>query len=537
MRSKWFVLGIALLVVSLLVAGCGARKPAESGGTPPAAQVKNPDRLVVLIGDDPGSLDPAESMDPFTTAVYSASYETLVRYDAEKGEVKPLLADSWSVSPDATEYVFKLHPGIKFTDGTELTAEAVKTSFDRLIQMNKGPAYMYASVKKIEVVDPLTVKFVLKSPFAPFLYVLAQPAGGVAISPKAIAEHDQGDRASGWLRDHMVGTGPYVLDNWVRGQQIILKQNPNYWRGWEGKHVKEIAIQVVKEQSSQRLLLEQGDADILGDMAAPRIPLSEFDKVSQLPGVKVTEYSGSSELIIGINCLRGPTKDVRVRKALTYALDYDGIIKSIYFGHARPAQGPIPYGLWSHDASLPVFKQDLEKAKQLLAEAGYPKGGFTLKFTVEPNENYLKIAQAFATTLAGLGIKVDIQQLPWATELALLQDKDRAPELYITGWYGDYPDPDSYMYPLYHSASWGANGFNLGYYKNAEVDRYIGEAQGISDQARRTELYQKAQKILVEEVPVLWVLNQTAIVAMRDWVKGFHYNPFGSIPYYDIYKE
>lgn len=116
---------------------------------------------------------------------------------------------------------------------------------------------------------------------------------------------------------------------------------------------------------------------------------------------------------------------------------------------------------------------------------------------MEPNENHLKIGQAVATTLAGPGIKVDVQQPPWATELAMPQDKDRAPELYIVGWYGDYPDPDGYMYPLYYSANWGANDFNLGYYKNAEVDRYIGEAQGISDQARRTELDQKAQKILV----------------------------------------
>jgi peptide/nickel transport system substrate-binding protein len=520
---------VALVVASMAFLALWATGLAQSS----SAQ----ETLVLLLDDHPGSLDPALSMDQFTGAVQAGAYESLLRYDTETGKVEPLLATSWKSEDNGQKWIFNLRHNVTFSDGTPFNADAVVFTFQRMLKINQGPAYMFSALQDVKALDPYTVEFDLKHPYAPFLYVLAERAGGGILNPTAVKAHEtNGDLGQGWLRDHMAGTGPYILQQWVPGQQIVMVRNPHYWRGWSGDHLDRIILKVTTQPSTQLLAVESGQADALANVESPHVPFSDLASIAKKPGVSVSQHTGTSELIVGFNAQHGPTANALVREALSYAIDYQGIIKNIYSGYAKTATGAIPAGIWGHDASLPHYTFDLAKAKSLLAQAGYPKGGFTLTFTVEPNPNYSKVVQSIASTYSQLGVNVKIEQMPWAEEYALLEKPDQAPAMYITGWYADYPDPDSYMYPLYDTASWGSKGFNLGYYSNKQVDQWLSQAQTTVDHATRVQLYKKAQEQLYKDAPVAWILNQSEIFIQQTRLKGFNYSPFTGFNYYAMYK-
>ncbi len=496
--------------------------------------------LTMTMGDGPQSLDPAVSQDQFSNAALSGSYETLVQYNtAEPSRVKPLLATSWQEESGGKVWIFTIRKGVHFQDGSLLTPGAVAASFQRLLKLNMGPAAGYTEIQSVKALNANQVAFTLKAPFGPFLISLASVAGAAIVSPKAVQEHlHDGTLATHWMATHMDGTGPYVLSQWEHGQQFTLTANPNYWGGWSGKHVKTVVVREVTQPATQEMMLEGGSADILGDIVDPRVPLSQLKSLAQQPGVAVKSIYGGSELIIGMNCLHGPTANVKVRQAISYAIDYQGIIKGIYFGYARPAVGPVPYGVFGYNPSLPNYTYDIAKAKRLLAQAGYPKGGFTLKFSVEPNDNYLKIAALLKQSLSQLGITVNIDEMPWPTEYELLENKAQAPSLFITGWYPEIMDADYELYPIYDTSSWGANGFNLEYYSNTRVDKLLEQARSITDSSQRLALYNSAQRLIISDAPAIWVLNQSDILAYRSNVHGTLYDPANLVPdYYSIWKN
>jgi len=536
------VFTVILLMCVVFIGGCAksANKASEGGQTADQgqqesqnAEVKNPDTMVIAYEDQPTTLDPHIAYDPESLTAISQVYEGLVTYKGSTSEIIPQLAEKWDVTDNGEVWTFYLRKDVKFTDGNPFNAEAVKISFDRLLKINQGPAWMFDMIKSIDVVDDYTVRFTLSYAFVPFLHALANPCGPLIISPKAIEDNEKnGDLAQDWLRQNMVGTGPYKLKSWNMGQDFTLVQNPDYWGGWEGKHVSKVIHKVVQESSSQRLMLESGDADF-----ATAIPRDVLDQLSTNPDITVQQNKTVNLLDIFFNNQRGALKDKRVRQAMAYAFSYDDCINGVFNGMGSKMQGPLPAGMWSHDDSIVPYDTDVEKAKQLLEEAGYP-GGKGLKFTmmVETGaEDYKKVAELFQSDMKNLGIDIDIQVLAWATMKDMLSSPDTAPDMFISGFYPDYMDPDDVLYAMYNSKTIGS--INQSFYVNKEVDALLDEARQSTDDSKREELYKKAQQIINEDCPDIFILTRDNITTMRSWVKGFEYHPLLVNRYYFMYKE
>lgn len=495
----------------------------------PAMGIDRSRVLIVATPEDPTTLDPAVAWDPKSQLVIRNCYNTLVVMDGTSAtQVKGELAKSWDVKDNGKVYIFHLRKGVKFQDGTELTAYDVKYSIDRTIGVNKGPgSQLKRVIKSVEVLDKYTVKFTLYHPVPWFLTLIAQ-SGASVVNSKLVKAHctDKDPWGVNWLHDKVVGSGPYKLERWVHEQQIVLVRYPDYFKGWKGKYFEKVVIRTIKEPSERRLLLEKGDVDI-----AFRISEDDLLKVKKEKGIKVLTQPSLTIFYIGLNTRKGPLKDVRVRQALAYAFDYDAFIKDAMRGFVRRLRGPVPSALWKYDDTYPFYKRDIKKAKKLLAEAGYPNGGFTLNFVVETGGYIHKqAALVLQQSLKELGIKVKIQFLSWTTIWAKMAKEDEAPQIFDTHWYADYADPEDFLYYEYHSSMWGDKGFNEAYYKNPEVDKLLDEARYLPDKKKRQELFAKSIKLIMKDCPAIWCAERLQIVSIRDWVKGYVLNPI----YYEV---
>lgn len=493
--------------------------------------------VVVATPEDPTTLDPAVAWEPKGILVIRNCYNTLVTMVGESAsEVKGELAERWEVKDGGKTYIFYLVKGVKFHDGTELTADDVKYSIDRTIEVNKGPgAQLKEIVKSVEVLDKYTVKFELNHPTPWFLALLAQ-SGASILNSKLVKSHatDKDPWALNWLHDKVAGSGPYKLDRWVHEQQIVLVKNEDYFKGWKDNQFEMVIVRTIKEPSERRLLLEKGDVDI-----AFRISEDDLIKIRDQKGIKILSQPSLTIFYIGFNVKKGPLQDVRVRKALAYAFDYDAFIKDAMRGFVQRLNGPVPSAIWKYDESYPIYKRDIKKAKELLAQAGYPNGGFTLDFVVETGGDIHKqAALVFQQSLKELGIKVNIQFLSWTTIWAKMAKEEEAPQIFNTHWYADYADPENFLYYQYHSSMWGDRGFNESYYANPEVDKILDEARYMTDEAKRRELFAKAVKLIMDDCPAIWCAERLQIVSIRDWIKGYTLNPiyYETPCFYDLYR-
>ncbi|MEM4724536.1 MAG: ABC transporter substrate-binding protein [Candidatus Hadarchaeum sp.] len=483
--------------------------------------------LIIATGLQPSTLDIGVGYEAAAINVNLVVYERLVRYRPGTVEVEPELASSWSVSQDGKIWTFKLRPGIYFHDGTPCNADAVKFSFDRVLALNLGPAWMFEPIEQIEAVDDLTVQFILKRPYPEFLQVLANIFGTGIVSPAAVKSHATPDDpwAQEWLSANMVGTGPYKFVEWVKGQYIILQRFENYWRGWENtkNNIEQVIIRYITEPSVQRLLIERGDIDIAMD-----ISVDDWEIIKGFPGITLVEKPSMHATYIRFNCASGPTADVRVRKAIRAAMDYTGVIEYILRGHAVQMQGPAALGLPCHNQDLPLPKYDLELARELLAEAGFPNGGFSLEYVYESgHEDRRRVGELLQASLAELGIALRIIELPWPDlwERISSSDPERTPALVANGWWPDYADVINFLYPMYHSSQWPPVAFNIGFYKNQEVDTLLDQALVETDFSIRCELLKKVQTLIFNDCPDIDLYHLTTRIALRNWVKGYVYSP------------
>jgi len=512
----WGILLVIVLVASLLLSACA--QPTPSASTP----------VTLTIADalQPSSLDIAIEYEAAAMAVNRVVYERLVRYKGDTTEIEPELATSWDISTDGKEYTFHLREGVKFHDGTPFNAAAVKFSFDRVLSINQGPAWMFTSIESIEAVNDTTVKFILKQPFSAFLPVLANIWGTGIISPTAVTNNTvDNDSAKTYMQDHMVGTGPYTLVEWVHGDHITLARNMDYWGGWpekDGKPIDRVVIKFTTEPATQRLMLEKGDIDI-----AMNISVDDLAAVSKETGLVLVEKPSLMGTYIRFNVTKAPLDNEKVREAIRYALDYKSMIDKILLGHAVEMQGPAAIGLPGHNNTLPIFSQDLAKAKDLMAESGV-KTPITLEYVYETGqEDRRMVGELLQSNLAEIGITLEIHTLPWESIWARVssEDKSQTPDLTANGWWPDYADVQDYLYPMYHSSQWPPASLNIGFYKNETVDKLLDQALAENDPTVRNGLYEQAQELIVNDVASLDLYQKTMTIMMHDWVKGFVYNP------------
>lgn len=508
-RRSWLFLSLSvLLTFSMIVAGCGGDD----------TEVTENNTLIVAQGADAVTLDPHGQNDQPSARVRRQIYETLV-YQDENMELQPGLAEDWEVIDEKT-FEFKIRQGVKFHNGNELTAHDVAFTFKRLLDPETASpgAFILAMVDpdQIEVLDDYTIKIATKQPFVPLLAHLAHPVTGI-LNQAAVEEYGED------YGRNPVGTGPFEFVEWRSGESITLKRYEDYWRGPAA--LEEIVFRNVSEGSTRTIELETGGADVIYDVAP-----ADLSRIENDPNLTLIRRDNFSTTYIGFNMAKEPFDDIRVRQAINYALDMGPIVENVYMGLGQPAKGALGPVVWGANQDVRSYEQDLDKAKQLLTEAGYPDGFSTTLWTND-NQQRMDIAEIVKNQLGQIGIEVSIEILEWGAYLERTGAGEH--DMFILGWVTVTGDPDYGLYALFHSSQVGAAG-NRTFYVNEEVDELLDLGRSESDEQVRFDAYQRVQEIIAEDAPWVFTWVGEEAVGVRNYVKGFTIHPAGHHALYGV---
>jgi peptide/nickel transport system substrate-binding protein len=493
--------------------------------------------LVIYL---PTDIDPHGVLfDTMSGLLSNVTYEPLMDYNPDTRQVEGVLATDWSVDDEGKVYTFTLRDGVTFHDGSALTAEAVKLSFERIMEINGARAQFLRGVENIEVVDDHTVAIHLEDTNATFMANLQDLP---IASAEALKTHDKA-----WFETNAAGSGPYQLDGaYVPGSDSIrFVPYADYWRGWgregfvrdlpEGvQHVGPIEFRVVPESATQRLLLESGEAHFMW-----RFPISYLSEFENSPLVKTQVVPEFRISLLPLNVAHGPLQDIRLRQMLQYAFPYDAYIE-YYRGMASPAPGPInPQFLEDDTLQAPV--QDLDRAAELLAEAGYAPGELTLRYVYPTGgEEQRQPGILLQDALAQIGVNLVVDTIPWASIVELVASgAENAPDVMTLINSPKGTDPGvAFLVQFYHSVNSGRN-YNWSRYNNPEVDALLDQAIRTVDQEARYELYRQAQRLIVADAPSVFLAYPNRWVAMNRNLSGFWFSPISQpgIPWYEMYWE
>lgn len=503
-----------------------AMMPIFAAGMLSAAPQAGARDLTVAIGQTLTTLDAWDAPDIMSQNVAGAMYEGLMRFDENLKPV-PQLAESYEISPDGKVYTFKLLQGVKFHDGTDFDAAAVKANFDRVV----GPspvvsrASYYKMIDRVEVVDPLTVRFVLKSPSGGFLARLAFRAAAM-VCPSYLEKYG----ANKGLANRACGTGPYTLVEANPTTKVVVKKNPNYRIAGQPKFDSITWIPVV-ESDSRAAMLKTGEADVIS-----AVPIEQIDLLKKTGGIEVEEVPSLMQKHLDLNNYHKPFNDIRVRQAVSYAINKEALIKVVFRGHAAAA-----YGLYTKDypgaVDFGVWPYDPKKARELLKEAGYPNGFETTLWSEYNDSTAAKTVQFIAQQLRQVGIKAETRLLEPGIRSQLLYDVDgpaaSTSRMVLCGWSGGPGDPDLVLRPLLDSREMPPKFYNTVYYNNPAFDKLLDQAVVEVDEARRNELYKEAQTMAWNDAPWAPLYFEMATLAHKKDIKGFHILPNLYFDFYD----
>jgi peptide/nickel transport system substrate-binding protein len=323
-----------------------------------------------------------------------------------------------------------------------------------------------------------------------------------------------GDLTQAWLAQNMDGSGPFKMTEWSRGERFVLEAKPNYW-GPKPK-LKKVIIRFMRESSDQRMALENGDIDI-----AEAVLTDQISALEKNTNIAVRKYPSQLVQYVYLNTQKPSLNNKLVRQALNYAVDYKGIIDHVLQGRGVQMRGPIAKGMWGHNPETFQYQRDVNKAKDLLKQAGAAKPEMTLIYS-ERRAEWEQIATILQSNFADIGVTLKLELMANPT----LRDKiDRGDfELCLGAWSPDYADPSMFMNFWFDSKNFGLPG-NRAFYKNEKVDGLIRKALELSDQKERIKLYNDATKIIMDEAPYIFLYQTQTIIPMRKWVKGYVFNP------------
>jgi len=478
-----------------------------------AAQAED-NTLVFASAAEVRTMDPHITMDNTAWRSIYYCYDRLVELVGGTTDIQPGLATSWEVSEDKTKYTFNLREGIEFSDGTPFNAEAVKFNFDRLLDIGSAPSGLFKVVTNVEVIDEYTVEFTLDHPFAPFIKTLATNQASI-VSPGIMEYEEDDDYAQDWLSANTAGTGPFVLESWERGRRMVLSKKEDYWG--ELAKLDQVIIRFISESSEIRMLMERGEVDM-----STSLTIDQMEAMRGTEGIVIVEEPSFMCQYVYLNNQNEYLKHVKVRQAISYAVDYDGIIESLYRGHATQMRGPIPQGLSGHSEDVYQYHQDFDKARALLEAAGY-EDGFSVEIMVSPTvPEWRKMATVIQDNLSNIGIDLEVRSYAWPT----LRDKlDRGDfDMSFGYWTPDYPDADMFTWYWFLSDNGGLAG-NRSFYDNHVMDELVTLERREVDTEKRMALFEGIQWIAVSDAPYVYLLQANHQVAMRDRVKGYEYNP------------
>lgn len=520
MKNKrfYFIFLAMLFMIGAVLTGCtsapsedagstGNKEKAESEG---AAKGAEGGELIIAVLSDATQLDPHKGTDiPSANVYHGKIYEGLVSQD-EKMEIQPALATEWKKLDDLT-WEFKLREGVKFHDGTEFNADAVKKTIERVLDpaVASPRAKLFEMITEINVIDPHTIQFKTEYPFAPLLANLAHYSGGI-ISPKAIDE--KGDT----LGQNPAGTGPFKFDSWTPGSELRLVKNEEYWG--EKAKVDSVVYKVVPEDATRIAMVETGEAHL-----AEPVPVTDVERIEASSSMKLNRSEGLGIDYIGFNLKKKPFDDIRVRQAINLAIDTDMILQGVFNNVGTKATAPMGPGVWGHNPDLEGWGYDVEKAKQLLKEAGY-SDGFNTTIWTNDNKERMDVAEVVQSQLKGIGINAEIKVVEWGAYLEATSKGEH--DMFILGWSNMTGDADYNQFFLFHSEAQGEVG-NRSFYSNPRVDELIDLGRQESDPEKRHEYYKEAQAIEMEEAPMIFLRNDQDLVAVSNSVNGFWMHPAG----------
>lgn len=525
MKKKIFSLIMAACVV--MTAGCGGNastQTAESTDTQTVSSIADRDTLNIVLADEIVSLDPAYSYDNLTNQVVNQITQGLLYFDYS-GQLQPQLCSSWE-AVDSTTYVYQIRDDVCFSDGSPMTMEDVLFSLNRHMDEDVASylAWMYANVDSIEQTGDWEITVHLTEPDAAWQYAFATTAGHI-ISKKYYEENAEqfGQPGVG-----VIGTGPYVLDSWTTGSEIKLTYNENYWDKENVPQFKNIDFKIITDANTQATTLASGQADYMFDP-----PTEMLDTIREAENMSVEEVDGWTVLWMAMNCQSGPFSDVNVRKAVAYALDKDSLYEGVLTENGSYAKNGMPFSSalygsesesWTAYAETAVDeKNDIEKAKEYLAQSAYPDG-FECSLYINQDSIYNSIAVYVQSALSQIGIDVTIETKS-GDEMSNIQfGSTRDYDLAIVRWTADYPDVSGQLYPLFHSSNIAEGGGNTSCYSNPEVDALLEAEVASIDMKERTELMQQALTIIANDTPMIGFDYPYKRVAMNSELTGFEAN-------------
>ncbi|MCC7161974.1 MAG: hypothetical protein IT331_05750 [Anaerolineae bacterium] len=526
-RRQWGIWG-ALLAIAVVADACApvsapvpaptaASAPTEAPATvaAPTTAPQEQSRITFGAGGEPTTLDPHIQLTGVDEALLKTVYDGLIDWTGKPGEYVPALATEWSVSPDGLKWTFKLREGVKFSDGTDFDAEAVKFNVDRALA-SEGAAWRWEPfVKSVRVVDKYTVEFTSPKPHAGFLDHISW-GSTVFHSPAALEKY--GDD----LKRNPVGTGPFTLEEWKPGEFLRFKRNPNYWR--EGPNIDELIVRPIPDYSARVLALESGDVDVIQGVG-----VVDVERLKNTDGLKVEVFPSVRNMYLIPNMSKELMAKKEVRQALNYAVDREAIVKNIMAGVTRPSNNYFSSNNFGFINPTPSYTYDPEKAKELLQQAGVAPG---TKLTIMSTDGRYYgdriVAEALQGMFNAVGFDTEIWQLEWPTYAQYMwgvgsddpnvQRRDMA----LTD-YGAQDPVFATFAELFSDGgkNWPPKGGNATYNDTPELDKLIDEAWATLDPEERKKPLADMQNLMAEEALRIFIMEQSQVYGSKDGVTGF----------------
>jgi peptide/nickel transport system substrate-binding protein len=495
-------LGIGAFTAAPLLAACGSGSAGGAGGAGGG--------LVIVRAQDSVDMDKTMVFSNASIWVYQQMYECLVAMTDDGQGVKPWLAESYQMSPDNLSCTLKLRPGLKFHNGAPLTSADVKFSIDESSKTSGGWEFINAAIAEVTTPDDLTVVVTTKYPWAPLLADLSCPNNGII--PK-----DYGGRSKADFYAAPVGSGPFMWDTWQKGNFIRLKKNPAYWQ--PGKPaVDTVTWKVVPDDNSRAIQVQGGQAQI---NEAP--PFSSISQLQAMPNVKVDLFPSTRTDYVLMNQARGPYADVHVRRAISYALDRQAMVKNILFGHGQAANSFMMPAAPYYDKDCQGLTYDMTKARQELQMSSVPNGFTTTYLAMSGDTVDAAIAQILQASLKELGITMNIQNVDASAQHDMLTKMDY--EIAHSYWTMDLADPDELaQYALDPSS--GGHSFDTGYNNPALID-LVHQAQREFDKTKRQDLYNQIQQQAADSAFMGFLFYTPFPYSQASNVNGFKVLPTG----------
>ena len=491
---------LCLIVIIVLIACSGKENDKKE-----IIQNKEDKTITIAEKAEIKTLDPQKTVDSASLSVIQMINQKLFKIDND-GNIIPEIAEEVT-KVDTKTTLIKIKKDLFFSNGEPVTVDDILFSLNRA---KESPRMMqdFYMIESFEKVDDTTIKVKTFYEAGNLLHKLAS-MGASIMNKKALEENE----------NNIIGSGMFKLKEWVAGDRIVLERNEYFKEA--NSNVKEIIIKFIPEANSKMIMLETGEVDI----AEALLPL-DFQKISREDDKFTTvEMQSSSNMFIGFDLRDKHLADKRVRQAIAYAINNQDIVDSIYNGSATVATSPIPKITTGHNENSNPYEQNIEKAKELLAEAGYPNG-FDIVLNVNEDNQRVDTAVVIQDNLKAIGINVQIKTYQWASYVAFVENPSQEKGMFLMAWNIANDDPDELLYPLYHSSQIDAH-TNVVFYKNEDFGNLISKARETIDKEKRIDLYKKAQDIIQEDLPHYAILYPMQNFAYKKNIKGIEVNKRG----------